>query len=207
MFWRFYENYLLQPGILLNPAGKIHFVWLSLARVDYTCIFTHTFQGPLSILSIFQFNWWRKPEYLVKTTDLSQVTDKVFRWLATGRWFPPLIKLITTEYKNPTNRVDLVQSGHHHHFIGCRLFSPWYRWKIAHLALIEQSLTHYIKLIGLVGLWCLMPFSTIFQWWSVLLVEETTDLSQVTEKLYQKTLIPTLNIIIRIHCVMGGDKT
>jgi hypothetical protein len=52
---------------------------------------------------------------------------------------------------------------------------------------LNRTITHLltIKLIGLVGLWCLMPFSTIFQWWSVLLVEETTDLSQVTEKLYQ----------------------
>jgi len=24
-----------------------------------------------------QFYWWRIPEYLVKTTDLSQVTDKL----------------------------------------------------------------------------------------------------------------------------------
>jgi hypothetical protein len=30
---------------------------------------------PLSI--ILQFYWWRKPEYLEKTIDLSQVTDKL----------------------------------------------------------------------------------------------------------------------------------
>jgi hypothetical protein len=26
-----------------------------------------------------QFYWWRKPEYLEKTADLSQVTDKVYQ--------------------------------------------------------------------------------------------------------------------------------
>jgi cytochrome b561 len=31
---------------------------------------------PLS--TIFQFYWWRKPEYPKKTTDLSQVTDKLY---------------------------------------------------------------------------------------------------------------------------------
>ena len=25
-----------------------------------------------------QFYWWRKPEYSMKTTDLSQVADKLF---------------------------------------------------------------------------------------------------------------------------------
>ena len=29
--------------------------------------------------TIFHFYWWRKPEYLEKTTDLSQGTDK-FHW-------------------------------------------------------------------------------------------------------------------------------
>ena len=27
---------------------------------------------------------------------------------------------------------------HHHHFIECNLFSPWYSWKIAHLALEDN---------------------------------------------------------------------
>jgi len=26
-----------------------------------------------------QFYWWRKPDYPVKTTDLPQVTDKLYR--------------------------------------------------------------------------------------------------------------------------------
>ena len=29
-------------------------------------------------LLVYQFYWWRKPEYLKKTTDLPQVTDKLY---------------------------------------------------------------------------------------------------------------------------------
>ena len=32
--------------------------------------------------------------------------------------------------------------------------------------------------------WCLMPLSTIFQWMKPEYPEKTTDLSQVTDKLY-----------------------
>jgi len=30
------------------------------------------------VSTIFQFYWWRKPDYPEKTTDLSQVTDKLY---------------------------------------------------------------------------------------------------------------------------------
>jgi len=42
-------------------------------------------------------------------------------------------KILT--FKDAIKRFGLVQSGHHHHFIECTVFSPWYSWKIAHLAL------------------------------------------------------------------------
>jgi hypothetical protein len=35
---------------------------------------------PLStIFQLYQFYWWRKPEYPEKTTDPSQVTDKLYQ--------------------------------------------------------------------------------------------------------------------------------
>jgi hypothetical protein len=38
-------------------------------------VFNATFNN---ILIIFYINWWRKPEYHEKTTDLPQVTDKLY---------------------------------------------------------------------------------------------------------------------------------
>ena len=103
----------------------------------------------------------------------------------------------------PWTFVTLEQSRHHYHLIKCNLFSPWYSWKNAHLALNNNhSLTHLKrKVIILVAYVPLVAFFTIhiyklihipvflklqlvvfnatfnkisaFLWRSVLLVEET----------------------------------
>ena len=46
---------------------------------------------------------------------------------------------VSEHYKNPPQRVGLEQNGPHGH-IEMNLFSPWYSWKIAELALNNNHL-------------------------------------------------------------------
>jgi hypothetical protein len=42
-------------------------------------VFNATFNNiSVIIIMAMKFYWWRKPEYPEKTTDLSQVTDKLY---------------------------------------------------------------------------------------------------------------------------------
>ena len=75
---------------------------------------------------------------------------------------------------------------------------------------IQCLTTVYISNCWLVGLWCLMPLSSIFHFSvissrPVLLVEETTDLWQVTDKLYQMTHYDIM--LYQVHLAMNGVRT
>ena len=57
---------------------------------------------------------------------------------------------------------------------------PLYSFIYDHIVMNERLLVYSYRF----GLWCLMPLISVISWQSVLLVEVTTDLSQVTDKLY-----------------------
>ena len=75
-------------------------VWF---RFDLWCL------TPLS--TIFQLYWWRKPEYLEKTTDLSQVTDKPFNNYGTKQYDTNLLFKTGHEYMYPVVCLMLKKSS------------------------------------------------------------------------------------------------
>jgi hypothetical protein len=59
--------------LIIKMYPLIYFIYLGLGvRV---MVFNGTFNN-ISVISWWSVYWWRKLEYLEKTTDLTQVTDK-----------------------------------------------------------------------------------------------------------------------------------
>ena len=77
--------------LYLPPFFSIYNVCWSILLQENVCLFVWWWLTQLS--TIFQlyrgghFYWWKKPEDLEKTTDLSQVTDKLYHiMLYTSPW-------------------------------------------------------------------------------------------------------------------------
>jgi hypothetical protein len=96
-YWRPRTINLIKSGLFLFCLSSVHLILpisLDCPFLISSSIFSNVYyaenDNKLSYILLLQldvlfqlyrgsqFYWWRKPEYLEKTTDLSQVTDKLY---------------------------------------------------------------------------------------------------------------------------------
>ena len=96
-------------------VSGIDFAWVFLRFSYWICLFAWWCLTPLStIFQLYrggQFYWWRKPEDPEKTTDLSQVNDKLYHIIL---YTSPSSRFeLTTSLVKGSDCIDSCKSNYH----------------------------------------------------------------------------------------------
>ena len=125
------------------------------------------------------------------TTNHTALRSKNKDWLARNQnnVYPRTVLSVILHFKNPTQRVGLVQSRHHHNFMVCNLLSPWYSWKIAYFV---SNNNHSLYTIGNLISFCIY-----------ILIYHHTIFYNKTKVNYFQHMISLMGVII---CRKSSDR-